>query len=48
MPRADVRRFEDEVADMIAVGSTQDIKARLADFIAAQPNAASFGDTRPR
>ena len=45
VPRADVRRFEDEVADMIAVGSTQEIKARLADLIAAQPNAATFGDS---
>jgi (2S)-methylsuccinyl-CoA dehydrogenase len=45
VPRADVRRFEDEVADMIAVGSTQDIKKRLADLIAAQPNAATFGDS---
>ncbi len=44
VPRADVRRFEDEVADMIAAGSTQEIKARLADLIAAQPNAATFGD----
>ena len=43
--RADVRRFEDDVADMIAAGSTQDIKARLADLIAAQPNAATFGDS---
>jgi (2S)-methylsuccinyl-CoA dehydrogenase len=45
VPRADVRRFEDEVADMIAAGSTQDIKARLANLIAAQPNAATFGDS---
>src|SRR4029079_3026338 len=45
VPRADVRRFEDEVADMIAVGSTQDIKKRLAALIAAQPNAATFGDS---
>jgi (2S)-methylsuccinyl-CoA dehydrogenase len=43
--RADVRRFEDDAADMIAAGSTQDIKARLADLIAAQPNAATFGDS---
>jgi (2S)-methylsuccinyl-CoA dehydrogenase len=42
--RADVRRYEDEVADMIAAGGTQAIKKRLADFIAAQPNAVSFGD----
>ena len=45
VPRADVRRFEDEVADMIAAGSTQEIKTRLADLIAAQPNAATFGDS---
>ena len=45
VPHADVRRFEDEVADMIAAGSTQDIKARLADLIAAQPNAITFGDS---
>ncbi|MFA6141151.1 MAG: acyl-CoA dehydrogenase family protein, partial [Hyphomicrobium sp.] len=45
VPRADVRRFEDDVADVIAAGSTQDIKARLADLIAAQPNAATFGDS---
>src|SRR4029079_19345989 len=45
VPRADVRRYEDEVADMIAAGSTQEIKKRLADLIAAQPNAAPFGDS---
>ncbi|MBC7832862.1 MAG: acyl-CoA/acyl-ACP dehydrogenase, partial [Hyphomicrobium sp.] len=42
--RADVRRYEDEVADVITAGGTQDIKKRLADFIAAQPKAVSFGD----
>ena len=43
--RADVRRFEDEVAEMIAAGSTQAIKSRLAELIAAQPGATTFGDT---
>jgi (2S)-methylsuccinyl-CoA dehydrogenase len=43
--RAEVRRYEDEVADMIAAGSTQEVKKRLADLIAAQPNAATFGDS---
>ncbi|MFN3622578.1 MAG: acyl-CoA dehydrogenase family protein [Hyphomicrobium sp.] len=42
--RAEIRRYEDEVADMIAAGSTQDVKKRLADLIAAQPNASTFGD----
>lgn len=41
---AEIRRYEDEVADVIAAGSTQDVKKRLADFIAAQPNASTFGD----
>ncbi|MFA5898874.1 MAG: acyl-CoA dehydrogenase family protein [Hyphomicrobium sp.] len=45
VPRAEIRRFEDEVADMIAVGGTQDVKKRLADLIAAQPNAQTFGDS---
>ena len=45
VPRADVRRFEDEVADMVAAGSTQDIKTRLAELIAAQPDATTFGDS---
>ncbi len=43
--KADVRRFEDEVADLVAAGSTQTVKSRLADLIAAQPDATTFGDT---
>jgi len=39
-----IRAYEDEVADLIASGSTQDVKKKLADLIAAQPNAANFGD----
>jgi len=39
-----IRGYEDEVADLIAAGSTQDVKKKLADVIAAQPNAANFGD----
>jgi (2S)-methylsuccinyl-CoA dehydrogenase len=45
VPKADVRRFEDEVADVVAAGSTQAVKSRLADLIAAQPDATTFGDT---
>ena len=43
--RADIRRFEDEVAALIAAGSGQDVKSRLAELIAAQPSATTFGDT---
>jgi (2S)-methylsuccinyl-CoA dehydrogenase len=43
--KADVRRFEDEVADLVAAGSSQAIKSRLAELIAAQPDATTFGDT---
>ena len=45
VPKADVRRFEDEVAPLIAAGSTQTLKTRLAELIAAQPGATTFGDT---
>jgi len=43
--KADIRRFEDDVADTIAAGSTQSLKTRLAEMIAAQPDATTFGDT---
>jgi (2S)-methylsuccinyl-CoA dehydrogenase len=45
IPRSEVRRFEDEVAALIAAGSGQDVKSRLAGLIAAQPGATTFGDT---
>jgi (2S)-methylsuccinyl-CoA dehydrogenase len=44
VPKADIRAFEDEVAPIVAAGSTQALKSRLADLISAQPNAANFGD----
>jgi (2S)-methylsuccinyl-CoA dehydrogenase len=43
--KAEIRRFEDEVADLVAAGSTQALKSRLAELIAAQPGATTFGDT---
>jgi (2S)-methylsuccinyl-CoA dehydrogenase len=43
--KADVRSFEDEVADLVAGGSSQPLKNKLAELIAAQPGATSFGDT---
>ncbi len=44
IPVAAIRAFEDEVADLVAAGSTDAVKARLAELIAAQPGAATFGD----
>jgi (2S)-methylsuccinyl-CoA dehydrogenase len=43
--RADVRQMEDATADLIAAGSSQTLKNKLAEFIAAQPGATSFGDS---
>ena len=43
--KSDVRRFDDSVSDLIAEGGSESIKARLGDFIAAQPGAMTFGDT---
>jgi len=43
--RAEIRRFEDEAAPIIAAGSNQTVKSRLAELIAAQPGATTFGDT---
>jgi (2S)-methylsuccinyl-CoA dehydrogenase len=43
--RADIRRYEDAVSDLIAEGGSPEVKARLAELIAAQPDAMTFGDT---
>jgi (2S)-methylsuccinyl-CoA dehydrogenase len=43
--RAEVRRFEDAVADLVAEGCAEATKGELARLIAAQPEAATFGDT---
>lgn len=43
--KTELRRFEDSVADLVAEGGSEDVKARLADLIAAQPDAMTFGDT---
>jgi (2S)-methylsuccinyl-CoA dehydrogenase len=45
VPRADIRRFEDQVADLIDAGQDDGLKARLAELIAAQPAVTTFGDT---
>ena len=43
--KADVRKFEDTVADLIAEGGSDAVKAWLGDLIAVQPEAMTFGDT---
>ncbi len=43
--KTDIRRFEDSVSDLVAEGGTESVKARLAELIAAQPGAMTFGDT---
>jgi (2S)-methylsuccinyl-CoA dehydrogenase len=43
--RAELRRFEDAIADLVAEGTSDATKRRLAELIAAQPAVTTFGDT---
>lgn len=43
--RADIRTYEDAVAGLIAEGGAEDVKARIAELIAAQPGATTYGDS---
>jgi (2S)-methylsuccinyl-CoA dehydrogenase len=45
VPRAELRRFEEQVGDLIDTGTADKVKARLAELIAAQPAVTTFGDT---
>ncbi|MBO0766570.1 MAG: acyl-CoA dehydrogenase family protein [Hyphomicrobiaceae bacterium] len=46
VPRAEVRRFEDAVQDLVAAGCAAATNAELGQLIAAQPEATTtFGDT---
>ena len=45
VPRTEIRRFEEEVGDLMDAGSDDRVKARLAEMIAAQPAVTTFGDT---
>jgi len=45
VPKSEIRRFEDAVESLVEDGSDDSVKARLAELIAAQPNATTFGDT---
>ena len=43
--RADIRRFEDETADVTALGLQESVRARIAELIAANAAATTFGET---
>jgi (2S)-methylsuccinyl-CoA dehydrogenase len=45
VPRSEIRRFEEEVGDLVDTGTADSLKARLAELIAAQPAVVTFGDT---
>ena len=45
VPRSEIRRFEEQVGDLIDAGTDDGLKARLAQTIAAQPAVTTFGDT---
>ena len=45
VPRADIRRYEDAVADVIEAGGAENVKARLADMIEAMQGATTYGHT---
>jgi (2S)-methylsuccinyl-CoA dehydrogenase len=43
--RSDIRRYEDTVADLIAEGGTQSVKARLASLIKDAQGSTTFGNS---
>jgi len=45
VPRAEIRRFEEQAGELIDAGTDGGLKARLAELIAAQPAVTTFGDT---
>jgi (2S)-methylsuccinyl-CoA dehydrogenase len=43
--RSEVTRFEADVGGLIDAGTAEELRARIAQLIAAQPNVTTFGDT---
>ncbi|MGQ0671863.1 MAG: acyl-CoA dehydrogenase family protein [Hyphomicrobium sp.] len=43
--RADIRKYEDSVADVVAAGGTESVKARIADLIEQSQGATTFGSS---
>src|SRR5690606_22037526 len=45
IPKADIRAYEDAVADVIAAGGAESVKARLATLIEHAQGATTFGNS---
>ncbi|MFM7085090.1 MAG: acyl-CoA dehydrogenase family protein [Hyphomicrobium sp.] len=45
IPRAEIRKFEDTIYDIISAGSTEEIKSRLAQLIENSQGSTTYGDT---
>ncbi len=45
IPRADIRKYEDAVADMVSSGSADSVKARLAELIEHSQGATTYGQS---
>jgi len=45
IPRADIRKYEDAIADVVEAGSSESVKQRLADLIEAMQGATTYGNT---
>ena len=41
----EIRHFEDQVTELIALGGTDALKARIAELIAEHPGATTYGDS---
>lgn len=45
VPVSEIRAFEDSVSDLVAAGSDEGVKARLAELITDNPTATTFGNS---
>jgi (2S)-methylsuccinyl-CoA dehydrogenase len=45
VPKSEVRKYEDAIADVVEVGSSEAIKARLAEMIEAMQGTTTYGNT---
>ncbi len=45
VPKSEVRKYEDAIADVVEVGSSEAIKTRLAEMIEAMQGTTTYGNT---
>ncbi|MFA5951374.1 MAG: acyl-CoA dehydrogenase family protein [Hyphomicrobium sp.] len=45
VPRAEIRKYEDAVADVVAAGAAEGVKAELAEFIKHAQGATTYGNS---